>query len=57
MVTAGVKLLQVKTLGPSQPDEAYGRTLLFYRAMGYIPLEELHGLWSENPCLILVKPL
>jgi hypothetical protein len=25
--------------------------------MGYIPLEELHVIWAENPCLILVKPL
>lgn len=57
MSTAGVRLLQVKTMGPSQPDEAYSRTLRFYRAMGFIPLEELHGLWAENPCLILVKPL
>jgi ribosomal protein S18 acetylase RimI-like enzyme len=57
MTAAGVRLLQVKTLGPSQPDEAYSRTLRFYLAMGYIPLEELKGLWVENPCLILVKPL
>ncbi len=25
----------------------------FYLAMGYIPLEELQGIWAENPCLIL----
>lgn len=57
MAAAGTRLLQVKTLGPSEPDEAYSRTLRFYVAMGYIPLEELKGLWPENPCLILVKPL
>ncbi len=57
MVAAGVRVLQVKTLGPSQADEAYGRTLSFYLAMGYIPLEELQGIWAENPCLILVKPI
>jgi len=57
MSSAGVRVLQVKTLGPSRPDEAYGKTLRFYLAMGYIPLEELHGLWAENPCLILVKAL
>jgi len=57
MRTAGVKVLQVKTLGPSRPDEAYARTLRFYLALGYIPLEEIHGLWAENPCLILVKTL
>ncbi len=57
MAAAGVRVLQVKTLGPSRPDGAYRRTLHFYLAMGYIPLEELHGIWAENPCLILVKPL
>ena len=57
MADAGAKVLQVKTLGPSRPDEAYGRTLRFYKAMGYIPLEEIHGLWGDNPCLILVKAL
>ncbi len=53
MVAAGARVLQVKTLGPSQADESYGRTLSFYLAMGYIPLEELQGIWAENPCLIL----
>jgi ribosomal protein S18 acetylase RimI-like enzyme len=57
MAAAGAKVLQVKTLGPSRPDEAYGRTLRFYKAMAYIPLEEIHGLWGDNPCLILVKPI
>ncbi|HEY4993047.1 MAG TPA: GNAT family N-acetyltransferase [Nakamurella sp.] len=57
MVIAGVRVVQVKTQGPSRLDEAYEKTLQFYLAMGYVPLEELHGLWAENPCLILVKPL
>jgi len=57
MAAAEARVLQVKTLGPSRPDEAYGRTLRFYKAMGYIPLEEIHGLWGDNPCLILVKAL
>jgi ribosomal protein S18 acetylase RimI-like enzyme len=57
MAAAGVRVLQVKTQGPSRPDEGYDKTLRFYLAMGYIPLEEIHGLWAENPCLILVKPL
>ena len=52
----GVRLLQVKTLGPSDNDEFYARTTAFYLAMGYLPLEELHDYWPENnPCLILVK--
>jgi ribosomal protein S18 acetylase RimI-like enzyme len=54
----GVILLQVKTMGPSEPDEYYARTTAFYLAMGYLPLEELHGYWPEdNPCLILVKAI
>jgi len=53
----GVRLLEVKTLGPSFPDESYAKTLAFYRAIGYLPLEELQGFWDEEPCLILVKPL
>ena len=57
MAAAGVRVLQVKTLGPSRPDAGYSKTLSFYVAMGYIPLEELQGIWPENPCLILVKPL
>jgi GNAT superfamily N-acetyltransferase len=50
--------LQVKTLGPSDPDEGYARTRAFYEAVGFVPLEELHDLWdSGNPALILVKKL
>ena len=53
----GVELLEVKTQGPSMPDENYAGTTRFYEAMGFIPMEELIGLWPSNPCLILVKPL
>jgi GNAT superfamily N-acetyltransferase len=53
----GVTVLQVKTQGPSQPDEDYRRTRAFYLAEGFVPLEEIVGLWAENPCLIMVKPL
>ena len=52
-----VEYLQVKTLGPSHPDEGYARTRAFYEARGFVPLEELHGLWEGNPCLLLVKRL
>ncbi len=54
---AGVEYLQVKTLGPSRPDEGYERTRRFYEARGFAPLEEIHGLWEGNPCLVLVKRL
>ncbi|HEX5017662.1 MAG TPA: GNAT family N-acetyltransferase [Actinomycetes bacterium] len=53
----GVEVLQVKTQGPSMPDEGYANTTRFYEAMGFIPMEEIIGLWPSNPCLILVKPL
>jgi GNAT superfamily N-acetyltransferase len=54
----GVEFLQVKTLGPSHPDSGYKLTRQFYLAMGFRPLEELHGLWDPgSPCLIMVKPL
>ena len=53
----GVRLLMVKTLGPSHPDPGYARTRRFYERMGFPPLEETH-LWGEGtPCLIMVKPL
>jgi GNAT superfamily N-acetyltransferase len=53
----GFEYLQVKTLGPSWPDEGYERTRLFYEASGFVALEEIHGLWERNPCLLLVKRL
>jgi len=54
----GVKLLQVKTFGPSGDSPEYERTRKFYEAVGFIPLEERADIWGpENPCLILVKPL
>jgi ribosomal protein S18 acetylase RimI-like enzyme len=53
-----VKLLQVKTLGPSHPDSGYKATRAFYSALGFIPLEETKAFWGENqPCLVMVKPL
>jgi GNAT superfamily N-acetyltransferase len=53
----GIEYLQVKTLGPSDPDPGYARTRAFYEARGFVSLEELHGLWEDNPCLLLVKRL
>lgn len=52
-----VEYFQVKTLGPSRPNEHYERTRGFYRHLGFRPLEE-NDLWGDvNPCLILVKHL
>ncbi len=53
-----IEYMQVKTLGPSRPDEGYARTRAFYEAMGFRPLEELAQIWdADNPCLILIKKL
>lgn len=53
----GVRLLEVKTLGASHPDEAYARTRSFYENFGFLALEETE-LWGKGtPCLIMVKPL
>ena len=52
-----IEYLQVKTLGPSRPNEHYGRTRGFYAKLGFRPLEENH-LWGDvNPCLMMVKHL
>ncbi len=53
----GVEYFQVKTLGPSRPSEGYERTRRFYEARGFVALEEIHGLWEGNPCLLMVKRL
>ena len=54
----GIEFLQVKTLGPSDPDPEYARTRHFYETRGFRPLEELTQIWDEdNPCLIMVKSL
>lgn len=57
LIADGARLLQVKTLGPTHPDTAYDATRRFYEAVGFLPLEEIHGLWPGNPCLIMVRPL
>ena len=53
----GVRWLQVKTLGASKPSSAYAVTRAFYEASGFEPLEEISGLWGDNPCLVMVKSL
>jgi GNAT superfamily N-acetyltransferase len=53
-----MRLVQVKTLGPSHPSEHYARTRSFYEALGFLPLEETTVFWGpENPCLVMVRPL
>jgi len=57
LVERGTDYLEVKTLGPSGPDEFYGRTREFYLAMGFAPIEETNLWGAENPCLIMIKDL
>lgn len=54
----GVRLLSVKTLGPSRPDpDGYDQTRAFYEACGFLPVEEFPDLWPNDPCLLMVKVL
>ena len=57
LIDDGAEYLQVKTLGPAQPDAGYGRTRQFYTGMGFRPLEETTRIWPQSPCLIMVKAL
>lgn len=53
----GVRLLSVKTLGPSCPDPGYDQTRAFYGASGFHPVEEFADLWLDSPCLLMTKAL
>jgi GNAT superfamily N-acetyltransferase len=53
----GVRMLEVKTLGPSREDPDYERTRAFYTGVGFVPIEELWIWGPANPALILCKPL
>lgn len=58
LTAAGYKMFMVKTLSESSPDEWYKKTRLFYKKVGFYPLEEMKELWGEeNPCLIMAKSL
>ncbi len=57
LIAEGVEFLQVKTQGPGRPDAGYEKTRQFYAALGFQPLEEIHGLWPGIPCLIMIKSL
>ncbi|MDQ7992218.1 MAG: GNAT family N-acetyltransferase [Propionicimonas sp.] len=53
----GTRLIQAKTLGPSHPDPRYAATRAFYDEMGFLPVEEIHGLWPDKPALLMVRVL
>ena len=54
---AGVRLLEVHTVGPSHEDEGYARTREFYLALGFVAMTELQRIDWNGPTLILVRPL
>lgn len=51
----GCEYLSVKTLGPSLPNSHYERTRLFYFKQGFRPIEEFHSIWTNAPCLLMIK--
>lgn len=54
----GVDLLEVRTLGPSEPNEGFAGTRAFYATMGFRPVEQTRRIWGrDNPCLIMRKAL
>lgn len=53
----GCQILQVKILGPSFPNSGYVLTRAFYQAAGFVPVEEIHHLWGDIPCLLMIKVL
>lgn len=54
----GARFLTVKTLADANPDPKYQGTRLFYRAIGFEPVEVFPTLWSpKNPCVLMVKIL
>ncbi|MCD4819005.1 MAG: GNAT family N-acetyltransferase [Candidatus Cloacimonetes bacterium] len=58
LIKNNVKYLTVKTLSSSHPDKGYAKTREFYKACGFVPVEEFKTLWgAENPCLFLIKKL
>jgi len=53
----GARILQVHTVGPAREDAAYARTRQFYRARGFVPLQEFDRIDWDGPTLVLVKAL
>jgi len=53
----GVRYLQVKTLGPSRPDDEYERTRRFYEALGFRYVLEPQVPPDANPLGIYLKTL
>lgn len=57
LTAKSVTYLTVHTVGPSYDYEPYARTRAFYRAVGFVPLEEHQRLDWDGPTLILLRRL
>ncbi|MEM9709201.1 MAG: GNAT family N-acetyltransferase [Pseudomonadota bacterium] len=54
----GARYLTVKTLGAESADAGYAKTRAFYGAVGFLPFENLIGVWgADTPCLQMLRPL
>jgi GNAT superfamily N-acetyltransferase len=54
---AGVRVLEVHTVGPTSESPEYARTRAFYLAQGFVAVNELQRIDWNGPTLILVRPL
>ena len=54
----GCRFMTVKTVETPEGDPVYGRTRLFYEAVGFAAVETFPTLWHPSiPCLLMVKAL
>lgn len=53
----GVLVVSVHTVGPSFEHAGYAHTRGFYRALGFVPIEEHDGLDWSGPTVIMVRPM
>ena len=56
--TTGRSALFVRTLGEAHPDPHYAGTRHFYRAVGFVAVEESTTEWGpDTPSLLMAKPI
>ena len=50
------KYIIVKTVDERNIEKHYGKTIKFYKSIGFEKLITLPEMWDENnPCLIMIK--